>query len=421
MRIRLSNKKNKSFNHKTPYLLMNILGIAMIGLAFFIDSPIEILEGLRRIILRSGTLITDYIEVGGIGASLINAGILLLIFNIILLKNKIIYNGATYASLFLLTGFAFFGKNIINIWPIIGGVYLYARYQKQPFKKYIYIAIFGTAMSPIISEIVLFKEFNFIIRMFLGTGTGVLIGFILPNVASFLVTVHHGFNLYNVGFASGVIGTIFVSIYKSHGLEIKSSFFWSTGNNMQIAIVLYTFFIIILGLGYYYNDRSFREYINIYKYSGRLVSDFVSKEGHGLTFINMGINGVVSTSALLLLQGDLNGPTIAGIFTIVGFGAFGKHLNNIVPIWLGVILAVSTQIWPMDNPGIQLAFLFSTGLAPIAGEYGWRYGIIAGFMHTSLVMYIGVLHGGINLYNNGFAAGLIASFLIPFIDSFKKG
>ncbi len=33
--------------------------------------------------------------------------------------------------------------------------------------------------------------------------------------------------------------------------------------------------------------------------------------------------------------GDLNGPTIGGIFTIVGFSATGKHLRNILPVMAG--------------------------------------------------------------------------------------
>ncbi|MFP4173099.1 MAG: DUF1576 domain-containing protein, partial [Candidatus Hydrogenedentota bacterium] len=30
------------------------------------------------------------------------------------------------------------------------------------------------------------------------------------------------------------------------------------------------------------------------------------------------------------------------------------------------------------------------------------------------------LHGGVNLYNNGFAGGFVAAFLTPIIDAFKK-
>ncbi|EIA26967.1 hypothetical protein SFB4_210G1, partial [Candidatus Arthromitus sp. SFB-4] len=44
-----------------------------------------------------------------------------------------------------------------------------------------------------------------------------------------------------------------------------------------------------------------------------------------------------------------------------------------------------------------------------------------GCLHLILMKYIGHLSGGINLYNNGFIAGILAIILIPIIDGFKKG
>jgi len=41
--------------------------------------------------------------------------------------------------------------------------------------------------------------------------------------------------------------------------------------------------------------------------------------------------------------------------------------------------------------------------------------VIAGFLHVSVAMFVGDLNGGLNLYNNGFAAGLVAMFLLPVI------
>ena len=42
---------------------------------------------------------------------------------------------------------------------------------------------------------------------------------------------------------------------------------------------------------------------------------------------------------------------------------------------------------------------FATGLAPIAGQFGWKWGIAAGVIHASVVLNTGFLHGGLNLYN----------------------
>lgn len=65
------------------------------------------------------------------------------------------------------------------------------------------------------------------------------------------------------------------------------------------------------------------------------------------------------------------GLTIGGIFTIVGFSSTGKHIRNIFPIMAGVYLAGLTKRWNISDPSPMLAFLFSTTLAPISGEFGW--------------------------------------------------
>lgn len=54
--------------------------------------------------------------------------------------------------------------------------------------------------------------------------------------------------------------------------------------------------------------------------------------------------------------------------------------------------------------------LFGTALAPIAGVYGFLPGMVAGWLHLAVVQNIGSVHGGMNLYNNGFSAGVVAAF-----------
>ena len=44
--------------------------------------------------------------------------------------------------------------------------------------------------------------------------------------------------------------------------------------------------------------------------------------------------------------------------------------------------------------------------------------IIAGFIHSSVVLRAGLPLEGVNLYNNGFSAGFVAIFLYPLIISF---
>lgn len=117
---------------------------------------------------------------------------------------------------------------------------------------------------------------------------------------------------------------------------------------------------------------------------------------------NMGVNGLFATYFVLAVGGELNGPTICGIFTIVGFGATGKHLRNIAPVMMGVYLASFTKTWNIYQPSPMLALLFSTTLAPVAGEFGVVAGIVAGYLHSSVALNVGIVYGGMNLYNNGY-------------------
>ncbi|MGI6738764.1 MAG: DUF1576 domain-containing protein [Christensenellales bacterium] len=108
------------------------------------------------------------------------------------------------------------------------------------------------------------------------------------------------------------------------------------------------------------------------------------------------------------------------VFTVVGFGAFGKHPKNALPVMAGVILGYQLMGVSLETTGAMLTVLFSTTLAPIAGHYGNLAGIIAGLMHASLISNTGYLHGGMNLYNNGFTGGFVAAVLVLLLQTYKK-
>ena len=158
----------------------------------------------------------------------------------------------------------------------------------------------------------------------------------------------------------------------------------------------------------------------IYRHSGRLVADFVLMDGLPVTLFNMGSLGIVATLYILITGGTINGATMGGILTIIGFGAFGKHLRNVIPVVGGVYLGSLVKVWNINDPSVQLAALFGTSLAPISGQFGWPYGLLVGFIHSSMALNTGILHAGLNLYNNGFSAGILALIIVPIIETFKK-
>lgn len=396
-----------------------IFGGFLCAVGIFSDPLPEILLGVKLIIIEPDYLISDYFQIGGRGASFVNSGMLTLLFTAILAYYKIRIRGISIAAVFTVAGFAFFGKNLFNVWFILGGVWLYAWYHKESFLNFIYIAFFGTALSPIVSQLMFGLYLPEPLRVVVGAITGLSAGFILPSLATSSLSMHKGYNLYNVGFTAGIVGTLYVSLFRSHGFVAEARVIWSTGNNGLLLPMLLGMFLTMILAGFLLNGRSFNGLLSIWASPGRLLADFVDIFDFPPTLINMGVNGLLATVYLLIIGGDFNGPTIGGIFTIVGFSAMGKTPRNITPIIAGVVLGSLTKQWNLAAPEIQLTALFGTTLAPIAGEFGWKAGILAGYVHSSVVMYVGVLHAGFNLYNNGFAGGLVASMLVPLVKAFR--
>lgn len=410
---------HKLLSRNRQFLILSLFPAYFLLFGLTVDPLPEVIHGLITIIKEPDFLITDYIAIGGIGATLVNASLLTLACMGIVYFLKMEITGATITSMFLMMGFSLFGKNIVNIWAIILGVVLYAAYHRQHLSKYIYVAFYGTSLSPIITQIIQSSHPSLLISFILSMLIGIAMGFALPPLSTHLYYAHKGYSLYNAGFAAGLIATVVISVFKSYGLTLESRNIWSTGNNTLFMEILFGFFIILIIMGMINEHDFIKKYIDILKHDGIGGTDYIIEEGLGATLINMGINGILSTLFVIAVGADLNGPTMGGIFTIVGFSATGKHIRNIAPIMFGVWLASLTANWHITDPSVILAALFSTTLAPIAGKYGVLCGTIAGYLHASLALNVGIINGGMNLYNNGFAGALIAAFLVPIINSIE--
>lgn len=402
-----------------PYIFHLILYLYFIIFAFIIDTPNNIFKGIIDIILSPDILITDYMVIGGLGATLVNVAITSSACVLLLILNGIKPNGSTLMALWLISGFSFFGKNIVNIWPIMFGVYLYSKYQKEPFLNYTLVTLLATTLSPTINQIRYITDLNPYISTALGFLISVFMGFILPPISSHCMRAHKGYNLYNIGFASGLIATFLMSFLRAKGLEFESILYWHTGTNSIFVIFMLIISIYFIILAFIYGDKPLEKLKLINKQSGILVSDFfiIYRES---TYLNVGLLSLFSTLLLLFFGADFNGPTIGSMFTIIGFGFFGKHLKNIWPIIFGAILGSFVYSKPITSPSIIISVLLSTGLAPIAGKFGPLWGIVSGFLHIMLVTNLVYLHGGLNLYNNGLSCGFVAMIIIPIITIFKK-
>jgi hypothetical protein len=393
---------------------------AFIVFGLFVDGPQTVLTGLLEIVTTRDALLTDYFGAGGIGAACVNAGLLTLCACFVYHRAHAKLTGAAVACLFLVLGFGLFGKNLLNVWPIVAGVYLYARFRGEPFSTHINTAFFGAALAPVFSEILFSSALTLEVRVPLALATSLVIGFILPPAAAQLFKAHSGYSLYNMGFTAGIVGTLVVAMYKSYGFVPDPVMIWTTGNNLLLGSFLAVLFASMAAAGYYFDRSLLAGLRRIMQCAGQSPSDYIASAGFGPTLANMALAGMISMGYVLLVGGDLNGPVIGAMLTIVGFAAYGKHARNIAPIMLGVFLGSLAKPWGAADPSIVLAALFGTTLAPIAGRFGWHWGIVAGLIHSSAALSVGSLHAGLNLYNNGFAAGIVAAVLVPVIVAIRE-
>ena len=410
----------KELSRKAQLYLLSLIPIYFIAAGLIVQPFDEILRGIARLIAEPDFLITDYFVIGGIGAAFLNAGLLSIMSIWLIYKLNMEMNGHTITSVCLMFGFSLFGKNLLNIWAILFGVFLYARYHKTSVSRYLYIGLYGTSLSPILTQIMQIWHVPLVIRIVLSLAIGSAIGFVLPPLATHVHYAHKGYSLYNVGFAAGIIATVVVSVLKSFGITTESRLIWSTGNDLLFFVMLSILFGgMMIGAVWFGGSKTLASYRELLKSYGLSGTDYVKENGGPATVFNMGLNGLFAVIFVLAVGGDLNGPTIGSIFTIVGFSATGKHIRNIFPIMVGVCLGGITKNWNIYDPSAILALLLSTTLAPIAGEFGWGAGILAGFLHSSVALNVGIVYGGMNLYNNGFAGGLVAIFLVPVIQSVR--
>lgn len=414
----------KPISRRGQFFLLSLIPLYFIAAAFFFQTPSDILSGLARILQEPDFLITDYFVVGGVGAAFFNAGLLSLFSVALVYFLGMEMDGHTITSVCLMFGFSLFGKNIFNIWALLAGVWLYAKYHRTPFSRYVYVGLYSTSLSPIITQITQIPQLSVFpvpIRFLLAIAAGVAIGFVIPPLSTHVHYAHKGYSLYNVGFSCGIIATIVVSLFRSFNIEMEQRLIWHTGMRVRFLALLSVLFVLMAAGALLFGGRSIlKEYRLLLRLPGLGGTDFLRDSTRCATVFNMAVNGLFAVVLVFLVGGELNGPVIGSIFTIIGFSATGKHLRNIFPIMLGVYLASLIKHWNLCDPSPMLAFLLSTTLAPIAGEFGIFCGVLAGFLHSSVVLNTGILYGGMNLYNNGFAGGLIAVFMIPIIQSIRS-
>ena len=400
----------------------------------------EMITGLARILMSPAQLTKDYFAVGSVSGAFLNVSLVGFVCAAMTCLPGAAVNGLTVAAYFLTTGFSFWGINFLNMWPFFLGVMLHALARKEPFPKYVNLAMFATALCPLASELLLRYPNDAEVHGVTLTGValmlvvGGLIGFLTPAMAAHSPSVHKGYDLYSAALPGVLLGLMAVAVlYKSLGNTVPEIAATLDGSHPGM---VWGFCIIFFGLcvlaGFWLNGKSFKGYGALLKDTGHK-ADFTAKYGPGLAIMNVGVYGLMILAYYIFvnaIQGDalagFNGVTIGIVFCMVCFGAAGAHPGNVWPIMVGYVAFSYAAtlgfggVFPVNAQAIMVGLCFASGLAPIAGDYGWWAGILAGGMHYLLVTSIPAIHGGFSLYNGGFTALVIAIILVPQLETFCK-
>lgn len=443
--------ENKTMNNSSIILkMLCYFSIALIIGALCAGDIQNLIPGFITICTRPSQFTMDYFVLGGLGSAFFNAGMVGLACCGLLYFSKATCSGLTIAAFWLNVGFATFGMNFFNIWPFFFGVWVYSKIKKVPFGSVANIAMFATAVAPFASELT-FRYPNLEISGFSVAGfvativLGIIVGCVMPALCAHAPNLHKGFNLYSAGPVAGLLAFfIYCVLYKAPGIEVPTNTNLGDGERLFVSV----FFLIVFGLcfvfAYKLDKNCFKNYKMLLKDSGHK-ADFTAKYGMGATLVNMGAYGLFILLYYNLVQGmtwsdgtvvftaaKFTGATMGAIMCMYAFVGQGAHPRNVFPIIIGYAAAsflpflvcmtgvVEVQNWSLTTQAILVGLCFASGLAPIAGKFGFGAGVLAGAMHAVMVMSVPLFHGGFCLYNGGFTDGIVAIMLVPVLEWFMK-
>lgn len=330
------------------------------------------------------------------------------------------------------------------------------RHHEKKISENIHIAFFSTALAPFVSEVCFryaigeydASSMNFHwIGAILALICGLAIGFVIPALLPGTTAMHRGYNLYKAGLAIGILG-IFINAFMYRTLGVEKPANSVIVNEAYDALpygyrgFMNVFFLILFTItfvvGFILNKKSLRNYRDLLRCTG-YGTDFTDKFGMPLCMINIALYGfaILAYLNLVFILPSLwpalpsgvgfTGATVGIVFAALTFAADGQHIKNVFPIAVGYVALFALVIvicliadldipWTLSTQAYINGLAFATGLCPFAGKYGFRYGVLAGFMSAIICAVTAEMHGGFVLYNGGFNAGLTALVLIPILD-----
>ena len=394
--------------------------------------------GLWKILSQPSKVSTNYFAVGGYAATFLNMGLVALISLLLFVLCKGTPNNVSTLAFILTLGFCSWGINILNIWPTIFGVLVYALVKKEKLGGLVNAMLFSTGIAPLITDLLLrYPNAETIGFNLPGLGlallVGLCIGFFLPAGLAHAPAVHKGFDLYSAALPIGMTAFLLnATLFKTLGVDLPAA---PAADTLQVAsqMTVNIFCGVVFGLCIVFAflmGCKPKDYWRLLS-DPALVNNFSSTYGNATFLMNLGVYGLFILGYYNAIGATFNGVTFGVIFCMLACCNSGSHPGNVWPIMLGYVVASTVFGWlaplvggnftlPVNAQAIVVGLCYANGLSPIADKYGWKYGFVAAIMHYLLVTSVPNLHGGFCLYNGGFTAALICLILVPELERFSK-
>lgn len=429
-------------------LFFAFVSLCFIVTAFLMPDRAEAFTGFGKILTQTCKVSTNYFAMGGFAATFLNMGLVGLFCTLLCFLPGAKAVNATTLGFLLTVGFGAWGINPLNMVPTICGVLLYCLVKKEKAGAQVNAMMFSTGIAPLISDLLFrypgteYVGFN-ILGLAMAILVGVIIGFFLPAGLGHAPNIHKGYNHYSaavpIGFTAFFLRVVLYNVML--GMDVSAVKGLSAMGALDVVSWPATniFCFVLFGLCIVFAllmGCTPKDYWQLLKDPGQGVS-FTTKYGNAPFLMNVGVFGLMIV-AYFNLAGLLDGKevwtgmTFGIVFCMLCTCNSGSHPGNVWPImagyvitsylfgWIFKLLGGETYTLTVGAQGILIGLCYANGLSPIAGKYGFGYGILAGGLHYLLVTAVPDLHGGFCLYNGGFTAALICLLLVPQLEKFCK-
>ena len=445
-------KLNQLEESKFLRLFFGVLSVCFLVAACIMPDRLSMFDGLWKILTGTCKISTNYFAMGGYAATYLNMGLVGLICTLLVSLPGAKPNNVTTLGVILTIGFGSWGINPLNIIPTILGVCLYALVKKEKIGAVSNAMLYSTGIAPIISEL-LFRYPNTVatteitwLGVGLALGVGIIIGFFLPAGLAHAPNIHKGYDHYSaavpIGFTAFFLRAVLYNVMLGWNItKLQDPTVLGAMPALDVAsfvntnIFCFALFGLCIVVAILMGCKP-KDYWNLMKDSGHGVS-FTTKYGNAPFLMNVGIFGLMIVG-YFNLAGWIDGVnvwtgmTFGIVFCMLATCNSGSHPGNVWPImagyiatsflfgWIFKLLGGETYGLTIGSQAILIGLCYANGLSPIAGKYGFGYGMLAAGLHYLLVTAVPDMHGGFCLYNGGFTAALICLLFIPQLEKFCK-